>query len=526
MKQILKSVANRLGAFRREESGGLTIYLLPFFLFMLALTEVGLNLAHREIKRASILDLADRCTLAAASLTQKQADPETICREYAKSTPFGDELDIQVAVGGSGLVREVETGINQAHETYLLSLFGAPRLDIGVLSAAREGGAARRGIEISLILDISGSMARENAVGIGSVPRRRLDIMRDAAKDYVEDMLGGAGQENTTISLIPFAGQVNAGPFFELMLDGSATHDYSKCVELDQDTFYDTVDLPEQNSLTQVPHFQNFSFERLNGQTALPFDPNGGNEAEWGWCPGNALGIVPFTNDPQVLKDAIDAIVGHDGTGSQIGMKWGLGLLSDATQPMIAALASKTNPETGQPFVDPAYADRPGPFRVDDENGPDKIIVFMSDGRVRYQNRPRPEEYAKDPEAWAFSEDSVALGRTGLFATNRTGRSANLPLTTLPTRAMRDESELEARNQFLDLCQAAAENGVQIYTIAFGFETDNETAKNAKQMMSDCADKATDLNVTGDFLNAPGEKELNNALNFVQGEIQALQLYK
>ena len=103
-------------------------------------------------------------------------------------------------------------------------------------------------------------------------------------------------------------------------------------------------------------------FRTFNGS---PSKAGRGHEAEWGWCPSDDQAIVPFSNDPEALKTQIQGFVGHDGTGTPNGTKWGLGLLDPATRPLVQSLIAAGH-------VDASFANRPVDFG---DAGTQKIMV-------------------------------------------------------------------------------------------------------------------------------------------------------
>lgn len=516
------------GRFVRDRSGSVSMLILPMFLFLIFATGIAIDLARHEAERADLQNALDRCVLAAASLSQTVA-PQTICNEYVASRSFNATpvMPRVVAPAQQGGQRVVGADATFAMDTTFLGIpavFGVMGLDTLTVSGAAAAQEADNEIEISLVLDISGSMSSEDTIGVdGVTTQRRLAVLRDAASLFVDATLGNPGQENTSISLIPFAGQVNAGPFFDTYLAGGRLHNHSSCIDFQDDDFTDfagagTVGLPEAGSRSQTPHFQHFVYERLRRQTQVPIDPQGGNEADWGWCPSDEQAILPFTNDPVELKTRISRFIAHDGTGTQNGMKWGLALLDRATQPLIRALVDDG-------VVAPAFADRPGPFG---ENGPQKVIVVMTDGRIRYQIRPTAEDYHNDPDYFAFDQNELFRCRLpdgaalcSLNTTSALGRSRS----TINTGNRWDDARLEEQDealrsqQFQALCQAAEDVGVRVFTIAFGFGNDPRSTTE-KSVLQGCASAPVD------FFDARNGVQLQAAFEQIRSEVQKLKLFR
>ena len=451
----------------RDEHGVLTHLMLALFIGIILSTGVALDLIRQDSERTDLQDALDRGVVAAASLTQT-IDPETTVREYLENRAFSDDaLRVLVTVDEGLNYRSVTGSVEYDMPTIFLRMVGLSTLTVPARAAATQSDPD---VEISLVLDISGSMAREVAEGTAS---SRLAVLRWAAAGFVDTVLTDAARPKTTISLVPFAGQVNAGPLFDI-LNATRVHDYASCVEF-TDSDFDASGLPAANSLPHTPQFQWFRFEG-----------DYGFEAEWGWCPSDALPILPFSNDPDALKAEIAAFVGHDGTGTQIGLKFGLGLLDPSSRPITAALVAAGT-------VDAAFETRPAPFK---DPGALKVIVIMTDGNIRYQQRPMPE-YADSPA------ERAELMSNRLPASN----------ALLPDPSSQGPNENLGRSNLLSLCRLAKKNGVIVFTIGF----DVTASSPAHRQMASCASSA------GHFYRVQG-LELDVAFQQIASTIVKLKL--
>lgn len=419
--------------------------ILVMFVGLVLLTGLAIDLLRQEAERADLQNAIDRGVLAAAALSQP-LDPEDTVEAYLDTRLLSDgETNLQVVPDTALNFRRISASAVGGSETIFLRMAGDSRLPVVAASAAEE---RRQNVEISLVLDISGSMARERS---GGTENSRLQVLRGAASEFVDLVLTQDTIPHTSVSLIPYSGQVNAGPFFNRLTPGRV-HNFSSCVEF-TNSDYGIAPLPAADSRGQTQHFQWFSFEAFSG-----------HEAAWGWCPSNTQALLPFSNDAGELKNRITNFVGHDGTGTQNGMKWGLGLLDPSTQPLIAALTSGENPD-----VDPLFAQRPAAYN---DTGALKVIVLMTDGNIRYQPRVLSQYYNSNGERqfWATVSDSNRLLRNSSFSTLRNNTARN------------NDEELRS-DQFLDLCDVARANGVTVFTIGFDISTDSD----AFTEMSTCA---------------------------------------
>jgi len=470
--------------------------ILPMFVLLMFTTGIAIDLVLHETDRADAQNAVDRCLLAVTSRTQT-GNAQDICRDYVAKRPYANlgstctEPNL-VDQSGPGF-RKYTASMDCSMTTAFARLAGQPQFNIPAVAGAVEGGV----VEISLVLDISGSMAANTA---RNTTEKRLAVLRASAKEFVTAVLNGPNGQNVSISLIPYSGQVNAGPFFDYLIDADGRdHMQSSCIEF-RDEDFATISLPPEGSRGQTPVFQWFLFEGPGGR---------GYEADWGWCPNDARAIVPFANDEQTLHDAIDDFRAHDGTGTQIGMKWGLALLDPATQPIIRDLA-----DVSVGVVPQRFADRPLPF---ERLEVDKIIVLMTDGNIRYQNRPSDEVLANLNDTG--SKEERAYWAQPRF--NGSGNIINL-MSAGSNRQYTEEPNLNVlsgideplrTSQFLALCDLAKSKKIRIFTIGF----DISETSDAYGEMRDCASDAAD------FFFVEG-LDLNLAFNEIAKLVQRLRL--
>jgi hypothetical protein len=376
--------------------------MLVLFIGIILMTGFALDMIRHESERSDLQDALDRGVLAASSLTQT-IDAEITVREYLDNRSFSDgTLSVSVSVDEGLEFRRINAGAEYYMDTIFLRMVGLPDLKVPAVSGALQG---RQPVEISLVLDISGTMRFNN----------RLTNLQPAANGFIDTVLSGGANVATTINIVPYAGQVNPGQSMFNLLGGNRDHGDSSCFEF-TDSDFDGTGLPSAGSYGQVPIFHHWAIDWV--------------WMDWGWCPSDATAITYLSNDAAALKAQINSIRLHDGTGTYNAMKWALALLDPTSQSTIAALASAGD-------VDPDFADRP--FAWDD---PDtlKFIVLMTDGQITQQNRP------DDPGNPALATEEVLV--------------YGHPYSQTVPRAT-------GLQYFYGLCDMAKANGVTVFTIAF-----------------------------------------------------------
>lgn len=195
----------RLSGFARDESGVMVIFGLYIFLAMILVAGIGVDVMRFERERANLQNTLDRAVLAAADLDQP-LEPRAVVEDYFSKAGMTSYLaDVRTNQGLSFREVTAEGGLSMG--THFMRMAGVDTLSVGGLAAARE---SIPNVEISLVLDISGSMRNNN----------RMDTLKPAAKNFVSAVLTGAAADTTSINLIPYAGQTNPGPAMFDYLDG------------------------------------------------------------------------------------------------------------------------------------------------------------------------------------------------------------------------------------------------------------------------------------------------------------------
>lgn len=385
--KIGSKVAARLASYRDDESGSFIIFTLYLFIIMLMVGGLSVDLMRFEAERKHLQNTLDSAVLAASDLKQT-AGSEEVVNSFLTASGFDPEIaEVFVTedtlLNGDVVGRTVGARGSLEMDTYLMGLAGVPTL------TTNSGGSANetiQNVEISLVLDISGSMRW--GLNNSNANPNRIDELRDAVEDFINIVLqvncDSSGTvcvqpnktDSTTINIIPYAGHVNPGvDLFEIM-GGARWHVWSSCKEVTDADFDDTA-LPD-GSNHQLPHFMKWSIAT--------------SVMNWGWCPKDDASIMVAENDAETLKDFVRNIRLHDGTATHVGMKYGLALLDPSSRSVFQELSNRG-------VIDSAYANRPANY----EDEVVKYIVLMTDGQTTDQFRPNSSDFDYETfyEDWA-----------------------------------------------------------------------------------------------------------------------------
>lgn len=435
-------MGKRLCGLWREKGGNFAV-MSAFMLVPMTLAAGGaLDFVSHERTRLALQDALDRGTLAAASLTQTQ-EAKALIESYVNAVP--EIRGAQIAVTDDHKInsRKVSASAEILIDTSFLKLAGMNSLAVHASSTALE---ERPNIELSLVLDISGSMYDNGG----------MTQLRPAAKSFLDVVLKDEVKDVTSVSIVPFAGTVNLGFDAYNLLSGyvpsdkekkngpspsgkcepdasskyTRLHCYSSCFELvDADFNAGVPDFPKR---AQVAHF---SVNNISTKGKKPW-----------WCPVDVAAVTYMTNDLTYLKQRIDALDPYDGTGTAYGMKWAELLLNPAMQPTIKSMG-----DSGIAAIPTVFRSRPSAFESDDTR---KFIVLMTDGQIGSQTRPK-----------LTTTDAV---------TDKNVKSGD-------ARTLYTESQAAAL--YKKVCTYSKAQGITIFTIAF--KVSDSVAKTIAECASD-----------------------------------------
>ena len=382
--------AGLLARFAREEDGSFIIFGLFIFVLMLMIGGLAVDLMRYETHRARLQATLDRAVLAAASMSQPLPPKQVVIDYFEKAGLGGLITEDDITVEDFTTYRRVSADVEMVVDSTFLNLMGIENLTAPGYGAAEESATQT---EISLVLDVSGSMSWSSASG-----NSKNYELRQAAKQFVNilqcDPSDGTATTDCTvevgkvsISLIPYSEQVLAG---EDLLDAlpdpvavTAEHSSSSCVHWEEEDFEDTgFDLTELSIPVQrTGHFD-------------PWRDTWSTPSSWTCKRESWRAIMPFGVSHAALRTRIDQLGASGNTSIDIGMKWGTLLLDPSLQTTLDTLITNGT-------VDATFGDRPFSY---DERGISKVVVLMTDGENTSQHYLWDENREGGSPIW-YNED-------------------------------------------------------------------------------------------------------------------------
>lgn len=358
--------------FLRDEEGALTWFSLTLLMLMLIMGGLALSLMRFEYTRTSLQQTADRGALAAAALTQG-LDPTEVVTDYFNKEglgPYLDHVDVQRGLNW----REVTVDASIMQRTYFLPLVGIEHLNVPAHSIAQEKITK---VEISLVLDVSRSMILYED-GTTANPQKFRNV-KDAAKQFVSDVLSKDVDNNISISIIPYNGQVNlnAALYNKYNITNKPGIANVYCVDLPASVYY-SPGIPRDLAMPATGLVDNFSSSNnTNGYVAHTNSSYGVPNELNRWCPPKGNNVVRLPNNNiATLQSQIENLEAIGATSINAGIKWGMAMLDPGTRPIFSELST-----AGQ--IPAYFSERP--LEYDDDVM--KVIVLMTDGSNFAENR-------------------------------------------------------------------------------------------------------------------------------------------
>jgi len=508
--------------FSADQTGSMSYVAVAGSLIMMVFGGIGIDLIHAELQRNKVQNTLDRAVLAAANLDH-ETDPQSMVEEYFRAMGMSDALD-DVTVEDRLNYKSVTAEGSLQMQANFLGLLGVDTLQ-ALGAATAEHGLNK--IEVSLVLDISGSMSGA-----------KLTQMKDAANTFVDLMLGPDAGGLTTVSVVPYNATVNMGDILAAQYTLEDYQGYSNCATFAPADYNSTAVDPDEE-LAKIAHFDPYSTSTSSTSISRP------------WCQtGQTAAIMAHSSDADALKAHIASLTAGGNTAIDLGMKWGAALLDPSAQPVVSALAADGH-------VDGSLGIRPAAYS-DGETL--KFVVVMTDGQNTTQYDLKSSKKAGLSDIWIdernnsnanddrfsvrVSSNSYYQLRRDRYRSSPDGGSRARQMTyaevyaRFGTRAVASKFYYEpyrdgrvsyntyrdyyygyqatvdgnlADSQLSNVCRAARDNSIVVYAIGV------EAPQRGLDAMHDCASSpAHYFDVTG--------SELEETFNAIARSLQQLRL--
>lgn len=457
---ILTSFFNRA---RTNQNGSFTIIFAFSAALLIGSVGSALDYARGYLLKAELTSALDAAALAVGT-NASSANTAAIMQKYFKVN-FPDNylgatvsaLNLNVNAAGGLVTASVSAELDYT----LLSLFLDTKMSV---SASTEVTLEKRGMEIALVMDNTGSM---NGT--------KMTTMKSSAQELV-DILYGDKQvvDKMWIGLVPYVATVNIGKNNSSWLTSLNQSNYSPstwkgCIEA-----RGTAEMSDNTPAVGgkwAPYFwadnsdNDWQCTLSKGKCSLAVTTSCGNtsniysgqNATTKWfinenqCAANNgtgpnLGcpspITPLTQSRTTVTNAISAMEAwhRGGTFSNIGLSWGWRVISPKWKGLWAGVAA------AQPF------DYTEPLM-------EKVAIILTDGQNGFYDNPPAGPNGSDYTAYQRSSVNTIGNYT--------------PTASICKSIAGSDSTAAINKQFCQTCEDMKAQGILIYTITFEVGTSN-----------------------------------------------------
>ena len=473
-----------LKRFARDAQGSTFVIVAMATLALTGAVGAAVDAGRGFIVQTRLQNAMDAAGLAAgASGSADTAVLSSIVNKYVALNFAGGNLGATITATTTSLSQDqmtITVSSSATVPTSVMRVFGRTTMNIQAVTAVRR---ATRGLELALVLDVTGSMCQ---------PCTKLTALKDAANDLLDVLFGtSAVGEDLWVGIVPFSQTVNIGntrtgwlsPPASSFFWGPAPNSWGGCVDSRWDGNDVTVATPATDPFEPYNYPDGAGNDWIVPQTTTTTICNNSSSctcANYGPCSCTTVGdtttcitctgsgstrrcrrsvttpqyfidstrgpnlycpatpVTPLTNTKATLNTAINALVASGGTHIPVGLVWGWRLIDENWRNVWGG-SMDTN---GLPL---------------NYNTPlmDKAVVLMTDGRN------------------TMYTDDINRTSYGYLSQGRLGTTSSTSV-----------AETNLNNKLSAVCTAMKAQGVYVYTVLF-----MESDANIKTLLRNCATK-------------------------------------
>lgn len=317
--------------FRRltaDRFGNVTITFGLSLLSLMGIVGGAIDFARWHGAKSKIQTAMDSASLAGGRALQLSSTADADAAIFTAKAYY-EKMKPNDLINGTPVFAVAESGtvvrgvVEFAVPSPFLSLMGIDRLSGKVVSEAvvASGGNAGTNLEVSLMLDTTGSMSGQ-----------KIEDLKDAAKDLIDIVVwSDQGQYTSKVALAPFSARVNVGEYLDRVTDVLAQREFSG-TQLKGKTC--ATERTGPNAFTDERPTAGDNLSAYSADSGIAARDNIGNYSAsgkcmtTGWNPVEIPTIVPLSNNKDALKSHIDSLPAAGATAGSLGTAWAWYLLS------------------------------------------------------------------------------------------------------------------------------------------------------------------------------------------------------
>lgn len=290
---------------------------------------MAVDLSQAYLVKTRLTHALDAAALAAVASESSEADINAKLQQFFDANYPPEKIGMTYDIHATLVGDEVTVTASASYYTSFLQVLGVDSIGVSAQTVVQR---EVKGVEVAMVLDVTGSMSTNNNIG----------TLRTAATNFVNIMFERADDRFVRIGLVPFATSVNVGPYgLGKNPDGTAYGDGSSFVRNRHGLTYTTSSsstqwrgcilegaYPSDVEDHEGPWEMYRYCRRTNDDVAVcELDSRGRPRANPNKiCPASP--VVPLTNDQNKLLTAISGLQADGNTQGNTGMTWGYRLIS------------------------------------------------------------------------------------------------------------------------------------------------------------------------------------------------------
>lgn len=313
ISSVLGSLRTEASVFGRNEKGSVAIIFALTSIVVVGMVGGAVDFGRAYSAREQTQAALDSAVLAAARVMQIEDDVDLAMQKGQMHLDNNMPHEGVIATTSSFRFDEVRNTISVSASVKtpspFLAVLGQSSVEMYVEAEAQlaRGETARRNLEVSMMLDTTGSMNG-----------KKLDALKAAAQDLI-DIVVWADQSTykSRVALAPFAEAVRPGGTYLSLVRGNRPS---------------TSRFQDNNGYWQTYKLSDCVSDRKGNEALTDAAPAGNDKAgpvytRSGQCTPDSE-IIPLTSDKDRLKAHIDRFTAGGLTAGQIGTQWAWYMLS------------------------------------------------------------------------------------------------------------------------------------------------------------------------------------------------------
>lgn len=320
---------DRAKAYLKDIRGATAVLFAVAIPVIVAAVGMAVDLSQAYLVKTRLSHALDAAALASAASASSESAINAKLQDFFHANYPPEKIGMTYDIRATLVGDEITVTARADYLTSFLKVLGINTINVSARTIVQR---EVKGVEVAMVLDVTGSMSENNNIG----------TLRTAATNFVNIMFERADDRFVRIGLVPFATSVNVGRYgLGRNPDGSTYGDGSSFMRNRHGLTYTTSptstqwmgcvleDAYPRDTTDHTGPWEMYRYcRRVNDDVAVcELDSRGRPRANPNKiCPVSP--VVPLTNDQTKLLTAIAGFQANGNTQGNTGMAWGYRLIS------------------------------------------------------------------------------------------------------------------------------------------------------------------------------------------------------